>query len=93
MATDSRLALRWLALIALVAVAVCWCWQVLRPFLIVLLWAAGAGGGVRARACADHPPRQVRRPRPPTAGSRCRDQRSSKSTAGAVPVRSLQQFE
>jgi len=37
---DSRLPVRWLALIALLAGAVYLCWQILQPFLIVLLWAA-----------------------------------------------------
>jgi predicted PurR-regulated permease PerM len=37
---DSRLPVRWLALIALLAGAVYLCWQILQPFLNVLLWAA-----------------------------------------------------
>jgi predicted PurR-regulated permease PerM len=37
---NSRLPVRWLALIALLAGAVYLCWQILQPFLIVLLWAA-----------------------------------------------------
>jgi predicted PurR-regulated permease PerM len=37
---DSRLPLRWLALIAMLACAMYLCWQILQPFMSVLLWAA-----------------------------------------------------
>lgn len=36
---DSRFPLRWLALIVLLGAAVYLCWQILQPFLLVLLWA------------------------------------------------------
>ncbi len=36
---NSRFSLRWLALLALLACALYVCWQILQPFLSVLLWA------------------------------------------------------
>jgi predicted PurR-regulated permease PerM len=62
---DSRLSLRWLSLVVLLALAVYLCWQILLPFLNVLLWAvvlAVVFAPVHARIA-----RRIARPTPAAA--------------------------